>query len=289
MRNAEHGRLANRRVLVEHLLDLARIDVVTAADDHVLLAVDDEEVAVLVDLAHVAGVQPAVADRLGGRVLALPVALHHVVAPDHDLADLALRDLVAVVVDDLHLDALDRSPDRAGLALAVGVVERGDRRGLREAVALEDLASERVLESAHQLDRHRRAARGAQLQGRGVELLVARVVQHRPVHRRDALEDVDLVALDDLERLAGVEARDQRQRATAADRRVHRSTSDRTSETAAARRASSPRNRSRTCRARPARCAAGLRASARRPWACRSSPTCRGSRPCRRRRRRRPR
>jgi hypothetical protein len=38
-------------VLVEHLLDLARVDVVAAADDQVLLAVDDEEVAVLVDPA----------------------------------------------------------------------------------------------------------------------------------------------------------------------------------------------------------------------------------------------
>ena len=66
--HAEHRGLAHGRVLVEDLLDLARVDVVAAADDHVLLAVDDEEVAVLVDGRHVAGVQPAVADRLGGRV-----------------------------------------------------------------------------------------------------------------------------------------------------------------------------------------------------------------------------
>ena len=58
-------------------------------------------------------------------------------------------DVVAVVVDDLHLDALDRRADRARLALAVGVVERRHRRGLRQAVALEDLAAERVLEAAH--------------------------------------------------------------------------------------------------------------------------------------------
>ena len=41
-------------------------------------------------------------------------------------------------------------------------------------------------------------------------------VEHRRVHRRHALEDVDLVALDDLQRLVGVEARDQRQRAAGA-------------------------------------------------------------------------
>ena len=48
MRHADHGGLGHVRVLVQHLLDLARVDVVAAADDQVLLAVDDEVVAVLV-------------------------------------------------------------------------------------------------------------------------------------------------------------------------------------------------------------------------------------------------
>ena len=51
---------ATAGMLVEHLLDLARVDVVAAADDHVLLAVDDVEVAVLVLAADVAGGEPAV-------------------------------------------------------------------------------------------------------------------------------------------------------------------------------------------------------------------------------------
>ena len=38
--------LEHRGVLVEHLLDLARATVVSTADDHFLLTVDDEEVAV---------------------------------------------------------------------------------------------------------------------------------------------------------------------------------------------------------------------------------------------------
>ena len=68
---ADHGGLAHRGVLVEDLLDLARVDVVAAADDELLLAVDDEEVAVLVDAADVAGAEPAVGvDRLGGRLRA---------------------------------------------------------------------------------------------------------------------------------------------------------------------------------------------------------------------------
>src|SRR3954453_6261638 len=170
--HADHRRLDHRRVLVEHLLDLARVDVVAAADDHVLLAVDDEEVPVLVDLRHVAAVEPAVADGLRRRVGLAPVALHDVVAADDDLAHLTLRDVPAVLVDDLHLDALDRRADRAGLALAVGVVEGGDRRGLGQAVAPGHLSAELILEAAHDLDRHRRPARHADAQAAHVDVVL---------------------------------------------------------------------------------------------------------------------
>ena len=68
MRDSDHGALVDGRVLVEDLLDLARVDVVAAPDDQVFLAVDDEVVAVGVDPRQVAGAEPAVADRLGGRV-----------------------------------------------------------------------------------------------------------------------------------------------------------------------------------------------------------------------------
>jgi hypothetical protein len=114
-------------VLVQDLLDLPRVDVVAAADDQVLLAVDDGEVAVLVDPADVAGAEPPVGDRLGRLLGAPPVALHQVVAADRDLADLALGNLGALVVDDPHLHPPDRRADRTRLALPVGVVEGGHR------------------------------------------------------------------------------------------------------------------------------------------------------------------
>src|SRR5436305_4828018 len=125
MGNAQHGGLANIWMLVEHFLDLARVDVVAASDDHLLLAIDDEEVTVFIDLRHIARVKPAVANRLGGGVVLVPVALHHVVPPDHDLADLARRHLVALIVDDSHLDSFDWRPDRSRLALPVRVIEGG--------------------------------------------------------------------------------------------------------------------------------------------------------------------
>jgi alkylation response protein AidB-like acyl-CoA dehydrogenase len=69
------------------------------------------------------------------------------VTADGDLADAIL------LVEQAHLDAVDREADRAGLSLAVAAVEGGDRRGLREAVPLGDLAAELLLERAHDLDR----------------------------------------------------------------------------------------------------------------------------------------
>src|ERR1035441_1709880 len=138
-------------MLVEDLLNLARVHVVATSDDHVLLAV--------------AGVKPAVLDRLAGRGGALPIALHHVRAADHDLADLVHRTLVAMLVDDLHLHVLDRRSNRPRLALAIGIVKRSDRRCLGESIALEHLAVERTIEAAQYLDRKRRAARDADAQG----------------------------------------------------------------------------------------------------------------------------
>ena len=222
VRHCHDRRLGDGRVLVEHLLDLAGIDVVAAADDQVLLAIDDEEVAVLVDLREVTGVEPAAAHRLGRRVGTLPVALHHVRALDDDLPHLALRDLLVVLVEDLHLDVADRRADRAGLALAVGVVEGCDRRGLAQPVPLQDLRAELSVERAQHLDRQRRAAGDADAQRGRVGPLPLRHREHRVVHRRHAEEDAHAVALHDRQRLGRVEARQQRQARAAHQARVHR-------------------------------------------------------------------
>ena len=87
--------------LEQQALDLGRVGVEAAGDEHVLLAVGDPDVAALVHRADVAGVQPSVGvDRLGRLLRVLEVPAHHVVAAHHDLAGLAARHLAAVVVDD---------------------------------------------------------------------------------------------------------------------------------------------------------------------------------------------
>jgi hypothetical protein len=69
------------------LLDLARVDVLAAADQHVLDPADDVRVALGIDRRQVAGVHPAGGvDRLARARLVLPVAAHDRVAARAELA-----------------------------------------------------------------------------------------------------------------------------------------------------------------------------------------------------------
>ena len=123
---------------VEHPLDVVRKDVQPfRRDDHFLLPAADEELAVLAELADVAGVEPPVLERARGFRSGPEVSGRDVVAANEDLA----------VRRDLHLDAGDGLSDRSALG-AERMVERDDRRGLGEAVALDHgeshLAPERL-------------------------------------------------------------------------------------------------------------------------------------------------
>ena len=208
-------------MLVEHLLNLPRVDVVAPADDQLLLAVHDEVAPVLVHPREVARVEPALGiERLGGCVRAPPVPLHEVMAANHDLADLALGHRLAIGVDEPHLHSLHRGPNRAGLADPVGVVEARHGRGLREPVALQDHTPEGLLESVQGLDRDRRPARDADPQRAGVKALTLGLVQERRVHRRHALEHGHALGLDRRKHLGGVEPGHKRQRGPQADGHV---------------------------------------------------------------------
>ena len=60
VRQAEDRDVGDVRVLEDRRLDLGAVDVLAAAQHHVLDPVDDVDEAVLVDAARVAGVEPAV-------------------------------------------------------------------------------------------------------------------------------------------------------------------------------------------------------------------------------------
>ena len=60
--NADDGSFGDCRELMQHALDLGRIDVLAAGNVHVLPAVDDVVKTLIVDARGVAGVQPAVGE-----------------------------------------------------------------------------------------------------------------------------------------------------------------------------------------------------------------------------------
>src|SRR5207248_11806603 len=131
------------------VLDVLRGDVLAAGrDDDVLLAIGDRQEAALVDLAHVAGMEPAVAREDGpGRLFVLVVAGEYRLPLDQDLT----------VVRDRDVDPGERGADRAELEVARAVdVRRGRAFGL--PVALENQGVQRV-EELGDLLRQRRAAR----------------------------------------------------------------------------------------------------------------------------------
>ena len=124
---------------------------------------------------------------------------------------------VARLVHDAHLDAPDRVADRARLPRPIEHREARDGRGLRETEALEDRHAELRLERVHHLDRHRRTAGQADLQARDVVVVGLLVVQQGEVHGGHTGEERDAIALDDLEGLGRLEARQQRERTAGGD------------------------------------------------------------------------
>src|SRR6516225_6571530 len=112
-RNADHGDIDHVRVLEQQHLDVGGIDVEAAGNDHVLLAVEQDDEAVLVDPAHVARLeeQPAVLvvpEQVARLVVLLVVALHHDLRAPGELADLTLRQHPALLVQHHDLAAQAR-------------------------------------------------------------------------------------------------------------------------------------------------------------------------------------
>src|SRR5207249_12308595 len=91
-----------------------RGDVLTPAADHVALAVDEVEPAVLVDEAEVAGQEPAVAERRHRRLGVPEVRGQARGRADRDLARPPRGERAPVIVEDAERDARHRRAARPG-------------------------------------------------------------------------------------------------------------------------------------------------------------------------------
>ena len=186
----EHGCLGHPVVGVDGRLDLRAIDVLAAAQHHVLGPVDDEDEAVVVDAGDVAGVEPAVLDRLRRRLGSVEVALHHDRAAHAQLADDvgAGCQHVALGTDEASVEGgHDRSTRQRLVEVEPGGVGGDDAAGLGEAVAGgRPAAAERLLDLVDEVRLHRRAATGEAAQRRRVTGGEVGMSEQLAAHRRHA-------------------------------------------------------------------------------------------------------
>src|SRR5262245_52616476 len=80
VRDPDHGHLGDRGMQRQAAFDLDGRDVLAAADDHVVDATGDEEIAISIEIAGIASEIPAAAQRLGVRVRPPPIAFEGFIA-----------------------------------------------------------------------------------------------------------------------------------------------------------------------------------------------------------------
>ena len=182
VRDADDATVEHRGVLLEYRLDVGGKDVLAAGEDHVLLAVDDEKIAILVEPAEVAGAQPGppfrvVPQRLGGGLVAVVVTAHHEARPADDLTGFARGQFAAGLVDDPEVGARHRLADRGRLRQHVLRVERGDD-ALGQPIEFDQPAAELGGDPPLQVDVHRRADRAHVLHGAHVAMPEGGVLDH---------------------------------------------------------------------------------------------------------------
>ncbi len=205
----EHGDVLDRVVVDERRLDLRGVDVHAAADDHVDLAVRQEDEPVVVDVAHVAErehprLEVDVLGLLGG-VVVLEVGAEEVAEVER--ADLVGAELLAVLADHEQLAGRRRRAD--GPRVVEPFLRLGPRRdaSLGGAVAL---VNDRAPPVHHRLlDVGRAGSRGVPhvLDARHVVLLPHVLGELEQAHeeRGHRVERLDVMLLDEPQHLLGVE------------------------------------------------------------------------------------
>ena len=201
---------------------LGAINILAAAQHHVLLAIDDEDEAVFIDAGDVAGVQPAIGDRSRGCFRAVDIALDDGGALHPQLADFARRHGVAGIINAFGLIGGHGGP---GTVRLVDKEIAGDRRddpaGLGHAVTgAWPGAGHIVLDLVNQIGRHLCTAARHRRQARHVGGAEIRVVDQFARHYRHAADGGDAFLGDDAQRFASVPAVHQHDGAAGRGRRI---------------------------------------------------------------------
>ena len=152
--------------LIDHSLlhTLGTILLAIARDEQTLEAAQHIEEVIFGHIAHITRMQPAIAHRIGRRVGILPVASHHILATNDNLALLANREFAALVIQNLDIERLHQTTRRAKAMIALRrCICRDYGRCLRETIALEHWDAYSV-EEALQLAIEKRTTTDEELQ-----------------------------------------------------------------------------------------------------------------------------
>ncbi len=176
--------------------------------DHVLAAIGDLHEAVGVDRADVAGREPAVDERVAA--LALEVVRDDPRAAHHQLARRAAvaRQLLALLADDLHVDAEHRPAllrlhrhalgGAESLVLGLERADRAERAHLGHSPGVQHLHVVALLERLHHRRRARRAADDRAAHGAESQIVRLDVGEQPLPDGRHAGRDGDALAFEQL-------------------------------------------------------------------------------------------
>src|SRR4249920_1846669 len=192
--HANDGAFEQATVAHGYFLDLVREYLEARHGDHVLLAVDNAHTALLVHHADVAGAEKSVFRHcFCGLIGPLPVACHDLRTARADLALLADRQFTTVVIADGDFGRGQRKTDGSGPFTDVAAVARKHRRGLGQAVTLDDRLAGGLHPGVGDGFLHGHTAADRALQHAPVDLAEIRVVEQRIVQRVHRRKDAYFV------------------------------------------------------------------------------------------------
>src|SRR5271156_4114480 len=110
IRYAKDCCFTNRRVLVDDGLNLARIDIFAAGDDHVLETIQDIKVPIWISVAEISRAKETIPERLLGFFRIIPIAAHDIRASRHQFAMTPGFKFLSRLVHDPQVDSRASSP-----------------------------------------------------------------------------------------------------------------------------------------------------------------------------------
>jgi len=189
-------------MLVVRFIDITGIDVESAADNHILLAVHDVEVAVLIHRGDIARVAPAVSEQSRGFLRFVQIALGHLRTADNEFARLAYGHirLALVQIDDAALRIRYGQADRTDFPNPFKRVGVRYRRGFRHAEAFTDDRSRRFFKIMNHFHGQRGAAGEEAFEAGHIGRLHLRMIQHADKHGRNQRAEVGLELADGIQK-----------------------------------------------------------------------------------------